>query len=667
MSFMKKYPFKFLDSYQKEDSKWFFGRDEEIEALYEMIFQSTVVLVYGASGTGKTSLINCGLAGKFQPHDWFPIMVRRGNDLNASLEKKLLDSGGTFESQSFDFAWEDEESEANTSSTSKLSPVGNALHSIYQKSFRPIYLIFDQFEELFVLGSKKEQQQFFETTLNILKSNQPVKIVFSIREEYLGYLYEFEKVVPQLLKKKLRVEPMNLAKVKQVIIGAGTSDASNISIKKGNEDAVSEGVFEKIKGQDKSLTIQLPFLQVFLDKYYLTITNDKSRVASAEFSEENLSQMGEIGDILVELLEEQVGLISTQLKPDFPKVKKSLIWSILSPFSTLEGTKEPISKEVLKNRLPEVDPHITDAVIEAFINSRILRYIESSDLYEIAHDALAKPIAERRTAEETTLLEIKRLIKSQVSINEEAREHFSEKQLAFIDPFVKKINLNKEETEWIAKSKTHLQNLKEAEIRAQVEAINAKKRSRRKWQRIIGVIVLLALIGTSIFAIKLKQNVIKIEETKQGLEAYKEKSQSILRLMMIGRDTIYERVSDSILDEILYSEITLPIDSLLEPKAHVTLSNKGSYNRNFVLWVEVPSFRKYEIQEVQYNLCEGFIDIQRTSTEPSNSFSIGYLGYGYCDEVMVDIILKSGDTIHKVYSFKTYFEEHPSVQFKSMK
>ena len=60
---MKKYPFKFLDSYNQKDKDIFFGRDEEIEALYEMVFQTPILLIYGASGTGKTSLIQCGLAG----------------------------------------------------------------------------------------------------------------------------------------------------------------------------------------------------------------------------------------------------------------------------------------------------------------------------------------------------------------------------------------------------------------------------------------------------------------------------------------------------------------------------------------------------------------------------------------------------------------------------
>ena len=85
MATAKRYPFKFLDAYTREDAAFFFGREEEIEALYAMVFQTDLILVHGASGTGKTSLIQCGLASKFQPYDWLALNVRRGKDLNASL------------------------------------------------------------------------------------------------------------------------------------------------------------------------------------------------------------------------------------------------------------------------------------------------------------------------------------------------------------------------------------------------------------------------------------------------------------------------------------------------------------------------------------------------------------------------------------------------------
>ena len=50
------YPFKFLDAYEKKDKKKFFGREEEIEMLYQTTFQTNLTLVYGRSGVGKTSL-----------------------------------------------------------------------------------------------------------------------------------------------------------------------------------------------------------------------------------------------------------------------------------------------------------------------------------------------------------------------------------------------------------------------------------------------------------------------------------------------------------------------------------------------------------------------------------------------------------------------------------
>ncbi|MEL6853326.1 MAG: ATP-binding protein, partial [Bacteroidota bacterium] len=87
-----KSPFKFLDAYTPEDSAIFFGRDQEVESLYELVFKSRLMLIYGQSGTGKTSLIQCGLGNKFDLTDWLPIFVRRENeDLNLSLEQALAE------------------------------------------------------------------------------------------------------------------------------------------------------------------------------------------------------------------------------------------------------------------------------------------------------------------------------------------------------------------------------------------------------------------------------------------------------------------------------------------------------------------------------------------------------------------------------------------------
>ena len=492
---MKKYPFKFLDAYSREDKGFFFGRDEEIEALYEMVFQSSVILVYGASGTGKTSLINCGLAGKFQPHDWLPLMIRRGNNINDALDKALYDAGATNGSKTSPIKWQ---SDDDADDIAALNPVCKSINEVYQKSFRPVFLIFDQFEELFILGSISEQDIFIRTVKDILQSNQSVKLIFSIREEYLGYLFEFERMVPQLLRRKLRIEPMNLEKVTQVIVGIASNDQSNVTIRKGEAEEVAAGIFEKIKGKGKTLTIQLPFLQVFLDKYYLNITGDESRSTEAEFSLKSLNEMEEMDDVLINFLEEQVEGISKKLKPKYPALNADLTWKIISPLSTLDGTKEPITKQGLYDRLPGQDIVMIDEIMNAFINSRIVRFNEDSGMFEIAHDALAKPIAEKRSVEEKADLEIKKLIMSQVAVKPEAREHFTEKQLLFIDPYLEKFSVGNEEQKWIDESRDRLKLQKELEKQKQKEEL---EKTEKRLRKVLGLLVLsiIAIIAAVFF------------------------------------------------------------------------------------------------------------------------------------------------------------------------
>lgn len=662
---MQKYPFKFLDSYSREDGSVFFGRDEEIKALYEMVFQSSVVLVYGASGTGKTSLINCGLARKFQPHDWLELMVRRGANINDSLVSALDKAGGKIDRGFDDKKWMEVWGDDSEKAGQELSPISKSIRAVYQKSFRPIYLIFDQFEELFILGSISEQQQFIETVQGILQSGQPVKLIFSIREEYLGYLFEFERAIPQLLQKKLRVEPMNLEKVKQVIIGAATYEGSNISIKEGEEDAVAESIFHKIKGDKKSLTIQLPFLQVFLDKLYLKITGDKKREKAAEFTLEKVNEMGEIGDILSNFLEEQVAEISGELNQKYPQLSTELTWKIISPFATLEGTKEPITKKELFERLPDLNQEMINEMVEAFSNSRLLRYNETMDTYEISHDSLAKPIAEKRSVEETTLLEIKRLVKSQIGVKEEARAYFTEKQLTYIEPFLSKVALSEEERNWVAKSKETLKQEKQKEAKQKYDDLVKSKKSKLL-KIAVGVFVVIA--GLFIFlAIQAIESAKSAQES--ALLAQNEKlkateaqaySEELLSLVVRGRGPKYSNLTPEQIKSIIYVERTAPLDSLIEIRASVSPSNAGGgNNRNYTMWLDMPSFRKDEIREVQYNFCRGFIDQKRISRDPSSSFSIGYLGFGYCPIMKIDIIRFQGDTLHRYFSFEQYFQENP--------
>ncbi|MBL4648539.1 MAG: ATP-binding protein [Aureispira sp.] len=485
----KIYPFKFLDSYTAEDKDIFFGRDEEVQQLYQMIYQSDILLLYGASGTGKTSLIQCGLASQFQKHDWLEIFVRRNKNLNESLNKSLIAVGGKSNQateESADLDWLNDlmvEEEVDVS-TKTLSETQLFLKNIYLKHFRPIYLIFDQFEELFILGSKKEQSEFIATIQEILKVDQPVKLIFSIREEYLGSLYEFEKIVPELLRKKLRIDPMNLEKVKGVVLGATQSEKSIVHINEAEGEAIAEQIFEKIRGKEKTLTIQLPYLQVFLDKFYRHISKDKSKTPTTEatYTLAALSEIGDIDDVLRDFLDEQI--VEIAIKKD---CDRKTIWKILSPFVTLDGTKEPIGIDTLSQHFPDITKVLIEDVVIALMDNRILRYMEEENLYEIAHDSLALRIAEKRSDDEIALLEVRNLIKSQSLLKDEARELFSEKQLGFISPFLERLKLSSEEGKLIEES------------RVKVALVQKEVRRKKLITQISIAVFILTLLGLLLF------------------------------------------------------------------------------------------------------------------------------------------------------------------------
>jgi hypothetical protein len=543
---MKKYPLKFLDSYTKADTDIFFGRNEEVDALYEMIFQTDILLLYGASGTGKTSLIQCGLASRFESHDWLDLYIRRGANINDSLKNTLNTAGGTVEK---DTDWLDMDLEETEVVIEKpLTDLQRQLKTIYLNAFRPIYLIFDQFEELYILGNKAEQQQFVENVKAILTLEQPVKMIFSIREEYLGYLYDFERDVPQLLKKKLRVEPMNITKVQEVIAGTTTFEDSKITVKKGELSAFTEIVFEKLQGKDgagntrKRITIDLPYLQVFLDKIYLEITKDNTRTTDAEFSLAALENIGEIDDVLRAFLEEQVVAISQQLRVEHPTLKAEHIWKILSPFVTLDGTKEPISTEVIsdkvKNTVENSKADLTAALIELLVKSKIIRYLETNETYEIAHDSLAAKIADKRTDEEIALLEVKRLIKSQAALKADAQELFTEKQLNFIELYLTKLTLETGEKTLLEESRAAIVAAKiaekterEAELKvaqAQAEkdrqlrekAENASKKARLFSRIAIAIAILAVFAGVYAWQQSQAATIAKTEAQKSLRQSY---------------------------------------------------------------------------------------------------------------------------------------------------
>ena len=338
-----KSPFKFLDPFVLADKDVFFGRQEEVDDLYRMVYQTNLLLVYGYSGTGKTSLIQCGLAGRFDGPEWYPFFIRKGEDINQSTRHALLEAL-------------DEEALDDFSLT-------DLVEEVLDEFLSPVYLIFDQFEELFILGTPAERQQFTESIKELLNRKLSCKVIFVLREEYLGELYELERAIPKLFDFKLRVEPMNNLKVKEVL--NSSFGAFNIGLEEPREEAL-ETIVSNISGE-KSL-IQLPYLQVYLDmlwreeyeRSYGKAENPPAPESRPELSltQQEISEFGTIDGVLQRFLMQQEELIAAEFKGK-DKLDQATIRAVLDVFVTEEGTKRPIPFDLEKDQVV-VPPRIAE-------------------------------------------------------------------------------------------------------------------------------------------------------------------------------------------------------------------------------------------------------------------------------------------------------------------
>lgn len=441
-------PYKFLDAYGLEDAPFFFGREKEIEEAYQKVFQSKILLVYGASGTGKSSLVHCGLASQFSSSDWMPISVRRGGNIMRSmhfqLEKHLSVPG--------------EEAKADV----KAKDIQAQVQGVFLDHFKPIYFIFDQFEELFIFGTKQEWQSFSETLQLLLASELDIHFILVVRGDYLEYLNEFEKEIPGFFDNRLRVEKMSPRQAEQSI--KGPAHASGITL----EEGFAESLLERLSGSH--YTVEPTFLQVYLDKLYRQGRKD------ARFLKSDLDRIGPISDILGEFVDEQV------FKMPDPK----LAWSILKCFVSLDGTKIPLRKEEIAKALRQLGVSCAESdltfYLEELVGKRILKNADEEGRMELRHDSLALKIYERISLQEKERLEVQRFLNLSFKEYQKRGTLLKDEDLSYISAHERKMDLSPEMAAFIAQS--------------QKNSRSARRKSRN--QRIIALLILLLAISSLI-------------------------------------------------------------------------------------------------------------------------------------------------------------------------
>jgi len=197
-------PFLGLRPFDYADREFFFGRQEQIYALYRLIDRSRFVAVVGSSGSGKSSLVRAGLLALLDEEsaeegcrNWTRRVMRPGTSPIATLAKELATLTDDEDSAIAEARGERLDFDLRRSSFG----LAEALAKIPELESTALLLVVDQFEELFRYASpdastanegepalsRDEAAHFVQLLLEGARaSTREIHIVITMRSDFIG-------------------------------------------------------------------------------------------------------------------------------------------------------------------------------------------------------------------------------------------------------------------------------------------------------------------------------------------------------------------------------------------------------------------------------------------------------------------------------------------------
>ena len=201
---------------------------------------------------------------------------------------------------------------------------------------------------------------------------------------------------------------------------------------------------------------------------------------------------------------------------------------------------------------------------------------------------------------------------------------------------------------------------KEAQqIQLEAEQKKQEKRRRLRNQIITSLVVGVAIITFLVFySVSSRRKEIAALKAKEEATIAEQRTKELLQLVVSGRGEEYKNKDYREVVDRLTHEQNYPLDSLIVPRA-IQVPISGTNLCDFLIWIDVPTFRRNEIKEVSYRWpCKGFIDSIHIGKEPSLGFAFGYRGRGTCPEILINVIFTSGKEIKINYPIRNYLRNN---------
>ncbi|MDJ0837435.1 MAG: ATP-binding protein [Acidobacteriota bacterium] len=367
----RKNPFKHLDFFTERDAPYFFGREEITKEILGHVVSRKTNLLFGESGSGKTSLVNAALIPALREEAGAIVVYERYyGPLLRRMTHKLERETGVDLSIFF---------QATTQQAAV--PFDRVLSKLNAGQDRKLVIVLDQFEEIFTHKiAPEERDAFFDDVIRPLNSYPDIHFLFVMRADYFTHLYPYRADHEELWNKSIRLTRLDKD-------GAIAAIAEPLRLKQMPfEEAVVGEIYRDLRAvpdMDESPGQEpfLPFLQMTCYELFQQGMARDQAITLALYHE-----MGGVEAIVDRFFREV-----------FRGFENERLWveRILANLAHPDGTRRILPREELLEPFPQADRdrRRAEGTLKSLIGKKIVRQDADLGTYELVHDLLAKRVA----------------------------------------------------------------------------------------------------------------------------------------------------------------------------------------------------------------------------------------------------------------------------------
>ncbi|MEV0219995.1 hypothetical protein [Streptomyces sp. NPDC050704] len=321
-------PYRGLARFEPADRELFFGRNRLLDELRELLCGNRLAVVFGASGSGKSSLLRAGLIPRLREtaveRGWSPVL-------------RVLTPGAR--------------------------PADQYGHLLAPAEGEPeSWVLVDQFEEVFTLcRDAGERDRFIDLLLTARKPESRLRVVIAVRADFYARCAEHRGLAEALSGAALLAGPMTADELRDAVVGP--AQAVGLLV----ERELTARVVEEVLDQPGAL----PMLSHALLE---TWKRRRSRLLTLAAYE----AAGGVRGAIAATAEEVYG----RLSPAQSRTARQLLLRLIEPGQGTADTRRPLTRAELDEW---EDPSVPVAV-ERLARERLVTVDEQG--VELAHEAL---------------------------------------------------------------------------------------------------------------------------------------------------------------------------------------------------------------------------------------------------------------------------------------